>query len=123
MLLLMMDEPRDTTPFRLNQLMLLIHVYHVEPVPQCSMVLNLKDICDFVRVFEEESKYNLVKSIVGMLEGFDPFVPGGIASSSYAEGLWDISGPIHLSVRPPQLYTKDCVMGNIEHCPLPVYRC
>ncbi|KAL5643646.1 hypothetical protein ACJX0J_002424 [Zea mays] len=41
-------------------------------------------------------------------EGFDPFVPGGIASHHIARAYF------HLSVRPPQRLYKGLRMGNIE---------
>nr|YP_009231447.1 photosystem II 47 kDa protein [Ephedra foeminea]YP_009694738.1 photosystem II CP47 chlorophyll apoprotein [Ephedra intermedia]YP_009694811.1 photosystem II CP47 chlorophyll apoprotein [Ephedra sinica]YP_010048945.1 photosystem II CP47 chlorophyll apoprotein [Ephedra monosperma]YP_010207358.1 photosystem II 47 kDa protein [Ephedra przewalskii]YP_010451865.1 photosystem II 47 kDa protein [Ephedra alata]YP_010451932.1 photosystem II 47 kDa protein [Ephedra altissima]YP_010451999.1 photosyste len=48
-------------------------------------------------------------------EGFDPFVPGGIASHHVAAGLLGIiAGLFHLSVRPPQRLYKGLRMGNIE---------
>ena len=48
-------------------------------------------------------------------EGFDPFVPGGIASHHIAAGtLGILAGLFHLSVRPPQRLYKGLCMGNIE---------
>ena len=48
-------------------------------------------------------------------EGFDPFVPGGIASHHIAAGtLGILAGLFHLSVRPPQRLYKGLRMGNIE---------
>ncbi|OMP14028.1 Photosystem antenna protein-like protein [Corchorus olitorius] len=44
------------------------------------------------------------------VEGFDPFVPGGIASHHIAAGtLGILAGLFHLSVRPPQRLYKDYV--------------
>lgn len=44
------------------------------------------------------------------MEGFVPFVPGGIAYHHIAAGtLGILAGLFHLSVCPPQLYTKDYV--------------
>ncbi|KAJ9536088.1 LOW QUALITY PROTEIN: hypothetical protein OSB04_un000744, partial [Centaurea solstitialis] len=52
------------------------------------------------------------------VEGFDPFVPGGIASHHIAAGtLGILAGLFHLSVRPPQRLYKGLRMGNIENCP------
>ncbi|KAH0781094.1 hypothetical protein KY290_000692 [Solanum tuberosum] len=49
------------------------------------------------------------------VEGFDPFVPRGIASHHIATGtLGIIAGLFHLSVRPPQRLYKGLRMGNIE---------
>ncbi|KAK9019547.1 hypothetical protein V6N11_054065 [Hibiscus sabdariffa] len=49
------------------------------------------------------------------VEGFDPFVPGGIASHHIAAGtLGILAGLFHLSVRPPQRLFKGLRMGNIE---------
>ncbi|KAI3668413.1 hypothetical protein L1987_88168 [Smallanthus sonchifolius] len=49
------------------------------------------------------------------VEGFDPFVPGGIASHHIAAGtLGILAGLFHLSVRPPQRLYKGLRMGNIE---------
>ncbi|KAJ0442886.1 Photosystem II CP47 reaction center protein [Helianthus annuus] len=49
------------------------------------------------------------------VEGFDPFVPGGIASYHIAAGtLGILAGLFHLSVRPPQRLYKGLRMGNIE---------
>ncbi|PHT94654.1 Photosystem II CP47 reaction center protein [Capsicum annuum] len=49
------------------------------------------------------------------VEGFDPFVPGGIASHHIAAGtLGILTGLFHLSVRPPQCLYKGLRMGNIE---------
>ncbi|WOH07456.1 hypothetical protein DCAR_0726886 [Daucus carota subsp. sativus] len=49
------------------------------------------------------------------VEGFDPFVPGGIASHHIAAGTSGIlAGLFHLSVRPPQRLYKGLRMGNIE---------
>ncbi|KAH0764735.1 hypothetical protein KY285_000606 [Solanum tuberosum] len=49
------------------------------------------------------------------VEGFDPFVPGGIASHHIAAGtLGTLAGLFHLSVRPPQRLYKGLRMGNIE---------
>jgi photosystem II CP47 chlorophyll apoprotein len=48
-------------------------------------------------------------------EGFDPFVPGGIASHHIAAGILGILvGLFHLSVRPPQCLYVGLRMGNIE---------
>ncbi|KAG6540740.1 hypothetical protein Mapa_017876 [Marchantia paleacea] len=48
-------------------------------------------------------------------EGFDPFVPGGIASHHIAAGILGIlAGLFHLSVRPPQRLYKGLRMGNVE---------
>lgn len=48
-------------------------------------------------------------------EGFDPFVPGGIASHHIAAGILGIlAGLFHLSVRPPQRLYVGLRMGNIE---------
>jgi photosystem II CP47 chlorophyll apoprotein len=48
-------------------------------------------------------------------EGFDPFVPGGIASHRIAAGtLGILAGLFHLSVRPPQRLYQGLRMGNIE---------
>ncbi|PHT34497.1 Photosystem II CP47 reaction center protein [Capsicum baccatum] len=48
------------------------------------------------------------------VEGFDPFVLGGIASHHIAAGtLGILAGLLHLSVRSPRLY-KGLRMGNIE---------
>ncbi|KAK8925736.1 Photosystem II CP47 chlorophyll apoprotein [Platanthera zijinensis] len=48
-------------------------------------------------------------------EGFDPFIPGGIASHHIASGtLGILAGLFHLSVRPPQRLYKGLRMGNIE---------
>nr|YP_009589692.1 photosystem II CP47 chlorophyll apoprotein [Selaginella remotifolia]QBL76275.1 photosystem II CP47 chlorophyll apoprotein [Selaginella remotifolia] len=47
--------------------------------------------------------------------GFDPFVPGGIASHHIAAGTPGIlAGSFHLSVRPPQRLYKLLRMGNVE---------
>ncbi|KAH0851372.1 LOW QUALITY PROTEIN: hypothetical protein HID58_094795 [Brassica napus] len=52
------------------------------------------------------------------VEGFDPFVPGGIASHHIAAGtLGILAGLFHLSVRPPQRLYKGLRMGNIENRP------
>ncbi|KAL1368082.1 hypothetical protein AAHE18_02G095100 [Arachis hypogaea] len=49
------------------------------------------------------------------VEGFDPFVPGGIASHHIAAGtLGILAGLFHLSIRPPQRLYKGLRMGNIE---------
>ncbi|KAJ1682668.1 hypothetical protein LUZ63_022112 [Rhynchospora breviuscula] len=49
------------------------------------------------------------------VDGFDPFVPGGIASHHIAAGtLGILAGLFHLSVRPPQRLYKGLRMGNIE---------
>ncbi|CAH1440745.1 unnamed protein product [Lactuca virosa] len=49
------------------------------------------------------------------VEGFDPFVPVGIASHRIAAGtLGILAGLVHLSVRPPQRLQKGLRMGNIE---------
>ncbi|TYH97725.1 hypothetical protein ES332_A12G261500v1 [Gossypium tomentosum] len=49
------------------------------------------------------------------VEGFDPFVPGGMASHHIAVGtLGILAGLFHLSVRPPQRLYKGLRMGNIE---------
>ncbi|KVI01582.1 Photosystem antenna protein-like protein [Cynara cardunculus var. scolymus] len=49
------------------------------------------------------------------VEGFDPFVPGGIASHHIAAGtLGILAGLLHLSVCPPQRLYKGLRMGNIE---------
>ncbi|KAK5842368.1 hypothetical protein PVK06_004715 [Gossypium arboreum] len=49
------------------------------------------------------------------VEGFDPFVPGGIASHHIVAGtLGILAGLFHLSVRPPQRLYKGLRMGNIE---------
>ncbi|KAI5420403.1 hypothetical protein KIW84_044262 [Lathyrus oleraceus] len=49
------------------------------------------------------------------VDGFDPFVPGGIASHHIAAGtLGILAGLFHLSVRPPQRLYKGLCMGNIE---------
>ena len=49
------------------------------------------------------------------VEGFDPFVPGGIAMHHIAAGTFGIFlGLFHLSVRPPQRLYKGLRMGNIE---------
>ncbi|KAI3877379.1 hypothetical protein MKX03_026436 [Papaver bracteatum] len=53
--------------------------------------------------------------VIGLYEGFDPFVPGGIASHHIAAGtLGILAGLFHLSVRPPQHLYKGLCMGNIE---------
>nr|QGU93314.1 photosystem II CP47 chlorophyll apoprotein [Selaginella stauntoniana] len=47
--------------------------------------------------------------------GFDPFVPGGIASHHIAAGISGIlAGSSHPSVRPPQRSHKSLRMGNVE---------
>ncbi|PHT61818.1 Photosystem II CP47 reaction center protein [Capsicum annuum] len=49
------------------------------------------------------------------VEGFDPFVPGGIVSHHIAAGtLGILAGLFHLCVRPPQRLNKGLRMGNIE---------
>ena len=49
------------------------------------------------------------------VSGFDPFVPGGIASHHIAAGtLGILAGLFHLSLRPPQRLYKGLRMGNIE---------
>ncbi|KAI5667412.1 hypothetical protein M9H77_17265 [Catharanthus roseus] len=49
------------------------------------------------------------------MEGFDPFVPGGIASHRIAVGMLDILASLfHLCVCPPQCLYKGLRMGNIE---------
>ncbi|KAK2646543.1 hypothetical protein Ddye_021738 [Dipteronia dyeriana] len=49
------------------------------------------------------------------VEGFDPFVPGGIASHHIAAGtLGILAGIFHLSVHPPERLYKGLRMGNIE---------
>ncbi|MBA0738295.1 hypothetical protein Gogos_011677 [Gossypium gossypioides] len=49
------------------------------------------------------------------MEGFDPFVPRGIAFHHItAETLGILAGLFHLSVRPPQRLYKGLRMGNIE---------
>ncbi|PHT54985.1 Photosystem II CP47 reaction center protein [Capsicum baccatum] len=49
------------------------------------------------------------------VEGFDPFIPGGIASYHIAAGtLGILVGLFHLSVRPPQRLYKGLCLGNIE---------
>ncbi|KAJ8762423.1 hypothetical protein K2173_007862 [Erythroxylum novogranatense] len=49
------------------------------------------------------------------VEGFDPFVPGGITSHHIAAGtLGILTGLFHLSVRLPQHLYKGLRMGNIE---------
>ncbi|MCE5165860.1 hypothetical protein HAX54_012685, partial [Datura stramonium] len=49
------------------------------------------------------------------VEGFDPFVPRGIASHHIAAGtLGILAGLFHLSIRPPQRLYKGLRMGNIE---------
>nr|UFP91565.1 photosystem II CP47 chlorophyll apoprotein [Selaginella erythropus] len=47
--------------------------------------------------------------------GFDPFVPGGIASHHIAAGILGIlAGLFHPSARPPQRSHKSLRMGNVE---------
>ncbi|CAN6482992.1 unnamed protein product [Victoria cruziana] len=59
-------------------------------------------------------KVQPVNSLWGA-EGFDPFVPEGIASHHIAAGtLGILAGLFHLSVRPPQRLYKALRMGNIE---------
>ncbi|KAM0932016.1 putative photosystem antenna protein [Dioscorea sansibarensis] len=59
-------------------------------------------------------KSTIYKSSMGV-EGFDPFVPGGIASHHIAAGtLGILAGLFHHSVRPPQRLYKGLRMGNIE---------
>ena len=49
------------------------------------------------------------------VEGFDPFILGGIASHHIAVGtLGILAGLFHLSVHPPQHLYKGLRMGNIE---------
>ncbi|KAI5653805.1 hypothetical protein M9H77_30992 [Catharanthus roseus] len=49
------------------------------------------------------------------VEGFDPFVPGGITSHHIAAGTLGILAALfHVSVCPPQLLYKGLRMGNIE---------
>ena len=49
------------------------------------------------------------------MEGFDPFILGGIASHHIAVGtLGILAGLFHLSVHPPQHLYKGLRMGNIE---------
>ncbi|PHT86518.1 Photosystem II CP47 reaction center protein [Capsicum annuum] len=49
------------------------------------------------------------------VEGFDPFVPGGIASHHIAVGtLGILAGLFHFSVHPTQRLYKGLCMGNIE---------
>ncbi|KAI5404809.1 hypothetical protein KIW84_051827 [Lathyrus oleraceus] len=49
------------------------------------------------------------------VDGFDPFVLGGIASHHIAAGTLEIlAGLFHLSVCPPQRLYKGLCMGNIE---------
>ncbi|KAM3248447.1 hypothetical protein P3L10_010216 [Capsicum annuum] len=49
------------------------------------------------------------------VEGFDPFVPGGIASHHIAAGtLGILAGLFHFSVHPTQRLYKGLCMGNIE---------
>ncbi|KAG6621019.1 hypothetical protein I3842_Q033300, partial [Carya illinoinensis] len=67
-----------------------------------------------VRSLWTNRKGTICKSSVGV-EGFDPFVPGGIASHHIAAGtLGILAGLFHLSVRPPQRLYKGLRMGNIE---------
>jgi len=50
------------------------------------------------------------------VEGFDPFVPGGITSHHIVAGtLGILAGLFHLSVRPPQRLYKGLRMGNIKN--------
>ena len=59
-------------------------------------------------------KVQSVEPVWGM-EGFDPFVLGGIASYHIAAGTLGILACLfHLSVRPPQRLYKGLHMGNIE---------
>ncbi|KAF3663434.1 Photosystem II CP47 reaction center protein [Capsicum annuum] len=59
-------------------------------------------------------KVQLVNPAWGV-KGFDPFIPGGIASHHIAAGILGIlAGLFHLSVRPPQRLYKELRMGNIE---------
>ncbi|XVE57006.1 hypothetical protein DITRI_Ditri04bG0057100 [Diplodiscus trichospermus] len=49
------------------------------------------------------------------MEGFDPFVPGGIVSHHITAGtLGILVGLLHLSVHPPQRLYKGLHMENIE---------
>nr|TKS01684.1 photosystem II cp47 protein [Populus alba] len=59
-------------------------------------------------------KVQYVNPVWGV-EGFDPFVPRGIASHHIAAGtLGILAGLFHLSVHPPQRLYKGLCMGNIE---------
>ncbi|KAL8248080.1 hypothetical protein R6Q59_009296 [Mikania micrantha] len=70
-----------------------------------------------IRVFDLYGLTGKVQSVNPSwgVEGFDPFVPGGIASHHIAAGTLGIrAGLPHLSVRPPQCLYKGLRMGNIE---------
>ncbi|KAH6559215.1 hypothetical protein KP509_1Z019400 [Ceratopteris richardii] len=59
-------------------------------------------------------KVELVDPAWGV-EGFDPFIPGGIALHHIAAGVLGIlAGLFHLSVHPPQRLYKALRMGNVE---------
>ena len=59
-------------------------------------------------------KGTIRKSRVGR-GGFDPFVPGGVASQHIAAGtLGILAGLYHVSVRPPHRLYKAARMGNID---------
>jgi photosystem II CP47 chlorophyll apoprotein len=47
-------------------------------------------------------------------DGFNPFNPGGIASSYCSGNSWYFLGVFHLTVRPPQRLYRALRMGNIE---------
>jgi photosystem II CP47 chlorophyll apoprotein len=47
-------------------------------------------------------------------DGFNPFNPGGVASSYCSGNLRIIAGIFHLTVRPPQRLYRALRMGNIE---------
>ncbi|CAN1272083.1 Photosystem II CP47 reaction center protein, partial [Linum perenne] len=52
------------------------------------------------------------------VEGFDPFVPGGIASHHIAVGMLGIlAGQFHLSVRPPRTSLQRITYGKYRNCP------
>ncbi|CAN1362621.1 Photosystem II CP47 reaction center protein [Linum perenne] len=52
------------------------------------------------------------------VEGFDPFVPGGIASHHIAAGtLGILAGLFHLSVRPPPTSLQRITYGKYRNCP------
>jgi hypothetical protein len=47
-------------------------------------------------------------------DGFNPFNPGGIASSYCSGNSWYFLGVFHLTVRPPQRLYRALRMGNMK---------
>ncbi|KAF6136710.1 hypothetical protein GIB67_018713 [Kingdonia uniflora] len=76
-----------------------------------SVKLELCRVSDPYGLTGKVQSINLVWGV----EGFDPFVLGGITSHHIAAGtLGILAGLFHLSIRPPQRLYKGLRLGNIE---------